>query len=67
MGNGVYEESATASSYVCNRLFSIGDDGFRTRRMTSVWVLSRGHQNFKRLVPQFRAHSCTSNEELNSG
>ena len=67
MGNEVYEESATASSYVCNGLFSIGEDGFGTRRMASVWVFSREHQNFKRLLPQFIARSCTSNEEFNGG
>ena len=28
LGNGMYEEFKTVSSYVCNGLFSIGEDGF---------------------------------------
>ncbi|KAL0673460.1 hypothetical protein Bca4012_001441 [Brassica carinata] len=31
----MYEEFTSISGYVCNELFSIGEDGFRTRRMSS--------------------------------
>ena len=39
MGNGVYEEFASVSGHVCNGLFSIGEDGFRTRGMTNICKL----------------------------
>ena len=60
MGNGVYEELTPVSGHVCYRLFSIGEDGFRTRRMTGVWKLSGRHKNFKNKFPQLWDHSCTS-------
>ena len=40
MGNGVYEEFTSVLGDVCNRLFSIGEDGFGTKRMTIVWNVS---------------------------
>ena len=41
LGNEMYEEFKTVSGYVCNRLFSIGEDGFGTRRMTSILKVIR--------------------------
>ena len=43
MGNGMYEEFKTGSCYVCNGLFSVGEDGFGTRGMASIWNLSGRH------------------------
>ena len=40
LGNGMYEEFKTVSGYVCNGLFSIGEDGFGTWRMNRIWKLS---------------------------
>ena len=39
LGNGMHEKFKTVSGYVCNGLFSIGEDGFGTRRMASIWKL----------------------------
>ena len=36
LGNEMHEKFKTVSGYVCNGLFSIGEDGFRTRGMTSI-------------------------------
>ena len=60
MGNGVYDEFASVSNQVSNRLFSIVEDDFITRRTASVWKLSRRHQDFERKFLQPRDHSCTS-------
>ena len=40
MGNGMYEEFKTVSGHICNGLFATGEDGFGTRRMTSICKLS---------------------------
>ena len=39
LGNGMYEKITSISGYVCNGLFSIGEDGFGTRRMASICEL----------------------------
>ena len=44
LDNGMYEEFKTVSGYVCNGLFSIGEDGFRTKRMTSIRKLYGRHK-----------------------
>ena len=67
MGNGIYEEFAAISGHVCDELFSIGEDGFRTKRMASIWKLPGGYQNSEGKLPQLRDHSCTSNEEFKGG
>uniref|UniRef100_A0A0D3D211 Uncharacterized protein n=1 Tax=Brassica oleracea var. oleracea TaxID=109376 RepID=A0A0D3D211_BRAOL len=36
MANGMHEEFKTVSRDICNGLFSIGENGFGTRRMTSI-------------------------------
>ena len=41
MGYGMHEKLTTISCYVCNELFSIGEDSFGTRRMTSFCKLFR--------------------------
>ena len=67
MDNGVYEKFATVSSHTCNGLFLIGENGFGTRRMTSIWMLSTRYQNFEGLFLQLRDHSCTPDEEFKGG
>ena len=37
LGNGMHEKLKTVSGYVYNGLFSIGEDGFRTKGMTSIF------------------------------
>ena len=39
LGNGMYEKLKAVLSYVCDGLFSIGEDGFRTIGMASIWKL----------------------------
>ncbi|KAL0644252.1 hypothetical protein Bca4012_042542 [Brassica carinata] len=36
LGNGIYKEFKPVSGYVCHGLFSIGEYGFRTRKMISI-------------------------------
>ena len=43
LGNGMYEELKTVSSYFYNGLFSIVEDGFGTRRIASIWKLLGRH------------------------
>ncbi|KAL0655244.1 hypothetical protein Bca4012_075828 [Brassica carinata] len=45
LGNGVYKELTSVQGYVCNGLFSIGEDGFGTRRMTSFCKLFGRYQD----------------------
>ena len=36
LGIIMHEESKTAESYICNRFFSVGENGLGTKRMTSL-------------------------------
>ena len=54
-------ELASVSSHVCNRLFSIGEDGFRTRRMVSFCKLFGRRQDPAKKFSQLRDYSCTTN------
>ena len=39
MGNGsVWEICVRVSDHVCNRLFSIGENGLGTKKIASVWM-----------------------------
>ena len=67
LGNGMYEEFKTVSGNVCNGLFSIREDGFRTRRMASIWKLSGRHQASQRKFLQLRHRPCTSDGEPSGG
>ena len=67
LGNGMYEELMTVSGYVCNGLFSIGEDGFGTRRMASFRKLSGRYQASSEKLPQLRYCSCTSDGESTGG
>ena len=48
MEYGMYEKFTIISGYVCNRLFSIGEDGFGTRRMASFCKLFGRYQESER-------------------
>ena len=63
LGNEMYEEFKTVLDNVCNGLFSVSEDGFGTRRMTSIWKLFGRHQAFKRMFSQIRYRSCTPDGE----
>ena len=67
MGDRVYEEFTSISGYICYRLFSIGEDGFRTRRVVGVWKLSGWYKDVEDMFPQLRDHSCTPNGESKGG
>ncbi|CDY32833.1 BnaC08g02550D [Brassica napus] len=67
LGNEVYEESKTAYCYICNKLFSIGEDGFRTRRITSLCKLPRRYTCLEEKFQQLRAHSYTTYAEFTGG
>ena len=43
LDNGMYEEFKIVLGYVCNGLFSIGEDGFGIRRIANIWKLPRRH------------------------
>nr|VDD52036.1 unnamed protein product [Brassica oleracea] len=44
----MHEEFTSISGYICNGLFSIGEDGFGTRRMASFCKLFGRHQDPER-------------------
>ena len=48
MGTGMYEELTLVSGHICNGLFSIGEDGVGTRRMTSFCKLFGRYQEPER-------------------
>ena len=63
----VYEESNTVHCYICNELFSVGENSFRTRKMVSICKLLKRHKSFEEKFQQLRAHSYTTDEEFKSG
>ena len=48
LGNGMYAEFMSVLGHICNWLFSIGENGFRTRKMTSLYKLFRKYQDPER-------------------
>ena len=67
MGNGMYEELTSISGYICNGLFSIGEDGFGTKRMTSFCKLFKRYKDPERKLLQLNDHSCTTNTKFKGG
>jgi len=63
----MYEELTSISGYVCNGLFSIGKDGFRTRRMTSFCKLFGRYQNPEKEFHPIREYLCTKDAKFKSG
>ena len=63
LDSGMYEEFKAISDHFCDGLFSIGKDGFRTRRMAIIWQLPGRHQAFEKKLLKLRDHSCTSDGE----
>ena len=39
LGNGIHQKFKIISNYVSNEIFSICEDGFGIREMTSIWKL----------------------------
>ena len=64
MGNKMYDPSKTVYCYICNRLFSVSEDGFGTRRMTSLYKLFGRHKDLKEKFQQLRAHSYTTDAKF---
>ena len=60
MGNGMHEESQTVLGYICNRLFSVGEEDFGTRGVSSLCKLFGRHNNFEEKFLQLRDHSHTT-------
>ena len=67
MGYGMYEKFKTISGYVCNGLFSIGEDGFETRRIASFCKLFGGYQESAREFHTLRDYSCPKNAKYEGG
>ncbi|CAG7864833.1 unnamed protein product [Brassica rapa] len=63
----MHEEFISVSGYLCNGLFSIGEDGFRTRRIVSFYMLFGRHQDPERKFPQIRDHLCTKDAKFKGG
>ena len=61
LGNGMHEEFTSILSYVCNILFSIDEDGFGTRKMTSFYKLFGRCQDSEREFYPIRDYLCTTN------
>ena len=57
----MHEEFKAISGHICDGLFSIGKDGFGTRRM--VRQLPGRHYAFEKKLPKLRNRPCTSEEE----
>ncbi|KAF2586070.1 hypothetical protein F2Q70_00036947 [Brassica cretica] len=55
--NGMHEGFTSISGYVCNGLFSIGEDGFRTRRMTQAGWCSSSVAGSRRSCLWFKGRS----------
>uniref|UniRef100_A0A0D3BUK4 Uncharacterized protein n=1 Tax=Brassica oleracea var. oleracea TaxID=109376 RepID=A0A0D3BUK4_BRAOL len=63
----MYEEFISISGYVCNGLFSIGEDGFGTRRMSNFCKLFRRCQDPEREFHPIRDYLCTEDAKFNGG
>ena len=62
----MYEEFTLISGYVCKGLFSIGEDGFGTRRMTSFCKLFGRYQDPERELHPIRDYLCTTDAKADS-
>lgn len=45
MGDGMYIKTLIALCDLCNRLFLVGKDGFRIKRMACLWNLHWNNYN----------------------
>ena len=64
LGNGMYVKLTSISGHVCNGLLSIGEDGFKPRRVASICKLFRRHQDPEGRFSQFRDHLCTKDAKF---
>ena len=67
MAYGMYEKLMTISGYVCNGLFSIGEDGFRTKRRASFCKLFGRYQESEIEFHTIKDYSCTKNAKYKGG
>ena len=67
LGNRMYEEFKTVSSYFCNGLFSIGEDGFRTRRIARLCSLLGRSEDPERKFSKLRNHSYIEDAQYKGG
>lgn len=59
-------ELASVSDYVCNELYSIGEDGFRITKIVSICKLFGRYQNFERIFFfSLDSYSQTHNSKTN--
>lgn len=65
----LYEEFRSVSGHICNRLFSIGEDDFGTRRMDSFLSylegikIQKGSFHNSSIIHVPRAHNCIQCQE----
>ena len=59
----MYEKFTTVSSYICNGLFSISENGFGTTGIACLWKLFGIYQDPEKKFQPFKAHSYTPNTE----
>lgn len=64
MDNKIYEEFTPISSHICNRLFTIGENSFGTRRIVRFYKLLRRYPDSERMFSLFRAPLNTKNDEV---
>ena len=60
----MYEEFKIVYGYICNELFLVVEDGFGTRRMTSLYKLFGGYQDLEEKFQHLRAHSYITDAEF---
>lgn len=61
MGDGVYQKPSTILVDICNRLFLVGEDSFRTRRIACVCILLRGNTSNQGMFLNIHDHAHISN------
>ena len=62
---GMYEEFKTVLCNICDKFFSIGEDGFRTRRMTRFFYVLGRHTHLEGKFKSLGDYTCSSNAEYN--
>ena len=67
LGNGMHEELTSILGYICNRSFSIGEDGFGTRGVTSFCKLFRRYQDPEGEVHTSRDYLCNTDAKFKGG
>lgn len=67
MGDGMYDKTSTVLRDFCNKLFSVGEYSFRTRRMTCLCNIYWINSTSATKLQLFRDKACTLDSKHNAG